>query len=60
MVKIPVVDSYVVVRQPRYLHIAVNGTDNFSDDYEQLKTGVPVFPDIRVLAGTDQQEMNGT
>ncbi|XP_043229306.1 calsyntenin-1-like [Amphibalanus amphitrite] len=58
MVKIPVVDSYVIVRQPRYLHIAVNGTDNFSDDYEQLKTGVSVFPDIRVLAGTDQQEMS--
>ncbi|XP_037089773.1 calsyntenin-1-like, partial [Pollicipes pollicipes] len=58
VVKIPVVDSYVLVRQPRYLHIAVNGTDNFSDDYEQLKTGVAVFPDIKILAGTDQMELN--
>jgi len=57
-VKIPVVDSYVMVRQPRYLHIQVNGTDNFSDDYEQLKTGVSVFPDIKIAAGTDPQEMD--
>ena len=52
VVKIPPVESYVMVLQPQTPTIEINGTSNIAREYEDFREGVRVFTDIHITVGT--------
>ncbi|KAK6634850.1 hypothetical protein RUM44_000097 [Polyplax serrata] len=52
MVKIPPVESYVMVLQPQTPTIEINGTSNIAREYEDFREGVRVFTDVHITVGT--------
>ncbi|XP_047103065.1 calsyntenin-1 [Schistocerca piceifrons] len=50
-VKVPSVESYVMVLQPQQPSIDINGTGNVAREYEDFRLGVRVFTDVRITVG---------
>lgn len=49
--KVPPVESYIMVLQPQTPSIEINGTGNVAREYEDFRTGVRVFTDVHVIVG---------
>lgn len=47
-VKVPNVESYVMVLPPQQPSLVINGTANLASDYHDFRQGVKVFPDVHV------------
>lgn len=47
-VKIPPVESYIMVLQPQQPSITINGTTNVARDYQDFRQGVHVFTDLHI------------
>lgn len=47
-VKVPPVESYVMVLQPQQPSITINGTVNVARDYQDFRQGVHVFTDLHI------------
>jgi hypothetical protein len=50
-VKVPSVESYVMVLQPQQPSIDINGTGNVAREYEDFRLGVRVFTDVHITVG---------
>ncbi|XP_063219029.1 calsyntenin-1 [Bacillus rossius redtenbacheri] len=50
-VKVPSVESYVMVLQPQQPSIEINGTGNIAREYEDFRLGVRVFTDVHITVG---------
>ncbi|XP_071439640.1 calsyntenin-1 [Hetaerina americana] len=55
-VKIPSVESFVMVLQPSRPTIEVNGTGNVAREYEDFRLGVRIFTDVRVSVTTGDNQ----
>lgn len=53
-VKVPAVESYVMVLQPQQPNIDINGTGNVAREYEDFRLGVRIFTDVRITIGTSK------
>lgn len=47
-VKVPNVESYVMVLPPQQPSLVINGTANLASDYHDFREGVKVFTDVHV------------
>ncbi|XP_022199172.2 calsyntenin-1 isoform X1 [Nilaparvata lugens] len=47
-VKVPPVESYVMVLQPQQPSITINGTNNVAREYQDFRQGVRVFTDLHI------------
>lgn len=50
-VKVPSVESYIMVLQPQQPSIDINGTGNVAREYEDFRLGVRVFTDVHITVG---------
>lgn len=50
-VKVPSVESYVMVLQPQQPSIDINGTGNVAREYEDFRLGVRIFTDVHITVG---------
>jgi len=50
-VKVPSVESYIMVLQPQQPSIDINGTGNMAREYEDFRLGVRVFTDVHITVG---------
>ena len=50
-VKVPSVESYIMVLQPQQPSIDINGTGNVPREYEDFRLGVRVFTDVHITVG---------
>lgn len=51
-VKVPPVESYIMVLQPQTPTIEINGTANIAREYEDFRQGVRIFTDVHITVGT--------
>ncbi|KAG8322802.1 Calsyntenin-2 [Homalodisca vitripennis] len=47
-IKVPPVESYIMVLQPQQPSIEINGTTNLARDYQDFRNGVRVFTDLHI------------
>lgn len=47
-IKVPPVESYIMVLQPQQPSIEINGTANLARDYQDFRNGVRVFTDLHI------------
>lgn len=47
-IKVPPVESYIMVLQPQQPSIEINGTSNLARDYQDFRNGVRVFTDLHI------------
>lgn len=50
-VKVPSVESYIMVLQPQQPTIDINGTGNVAREYDDFRLGVRVFTDVHITVG---------
>lgn len=53
--KVPPVESYIMVLQPQTPSIEINGTSNIAQEYEAFRTGVRVFADVHINVGVSDK-----
>lgn len=54
-VKIPVVDSYLMVLPPEQPSITLNGTPNLAREYEAFVQGIEPFSTVSILVNREQE-----
>lgn len=55
-VKVPPVESYVMVLQPQQPSITINGSNNVAREYNDFRGGVRIFPDLRISVDNDNKQ----
>lgn len=55
-VKIPAVESYVMVLQPQQPSITINGSNNVAREYHDFRSGVRIFPDLKITIDHDEKQ----
>lgn len=55
MMKVPPVDSYVVVLPPEQPSIAVNGTSNLAREYESFVQGIELFSTVSLVVNNEEE-----
>lgn len=55
-VKIPAVESYVMVLQPQQPSISISGSSNVAREYRDFRGGVRVFPDLKITVEREQKQ----
>lgn len=56
MVKIPAVESYVMVLQPQQPSVIINGSNNIAREYRDFRSGVRIFPDLKITVEQFESE----
>lgn len=54
--KVPLVESYVMVLQPDKPTITINGTPNIAYDYEECKKGIKIFQSISIVVSQEEDD----
>lgn len=55
-IKVPPVESYVMVLQPQQPSITINGSNNVAREYNDFRGGVRIFPDLRISVDDDNKQ----
>lgn len=55
-VKIPAVESYVMVLQPQQPSITINGSSNVAREYHHFRAGVRIFPNLKITVDHDDKQ----
>lgn len=53
--KIPAVESYVMVLQPQTPNIIINGSNNIAREYQDFRGGVRIFPELKITIDHDEK-----
>lgn len=54
--KIPAVESYVMVLQPQTPNIIINGSNNIAREYQDFRGGVRIFPELKITIDHDEKQ----